>query len=94
MIRGLWRALPGPAALREIFAALKPGGFLLVSEVIADPHYQPLARVKELAARSGLQPGATFGSRWAYSIVLERPTGVSITGAAMPAGKRSSDPAG
>jgi SAM-dependent methyltransferase len=83
-----------PAAMQEIYAALKPGGFLLVDEVRGDPHYQPLTRVKELAVRCGLQPGATFGSRWAYSIVLERPPGVSTTGAAMPAGIRSSDPAG
>lgn len=81
------------AAMQEICAALKPGGFLLVDEVRGDPHFQPLARVKELAIRCGLQPGATFGSRWAYSIVLERPTGASTSGAAMPAGRWSSDPA-
>ncbi len=65
-----------PAALREIFAALKPGGFLLVSEVMADPHYQRLAKVKELAGESGFRPGAYHGSRFQYSLVLEKPKGM------------------
>jgi 2-polyprenyl-3-methyl-5-hydroxy-6-metoxy-1,4-benzoquinol methylase len=63
-----------PAALREIFAALKPGGFLLVSEVLADPHYQTLAKVKELAGVCGFRPAAHHGSRFQYSLVLEKPS--------------------
>jgi ubiquinone/menaquinone biosynthesis C-methylase UbiE len=60
------------AALREIYASLKPGGFLLVNEVIGDPHYQSLARVKALAKEVGFQAGPVYGSRLAYSVVLER----------------------
>ncbi len=69
-----------PAALREIFAALKPGGFLLVSEVLADPHYQSPARVKELAGESGFRPGACHGSRLQYSLVLRKPADRSPSG--------------
>lgn len=62
-----------PAALREIYAALKPGGFLLVSEVLADPHYQRLATVKALAGESGFRAGVRRGSLFRYSLALEKP---------------------
>lgn len=62
-----------PRALREIFAALRPGGFLLVSEVMADPHYQSPAKVRELAAACAFRPGAFHGSRLQYSLVLQKP---------------------
>lgn len=42
-----------PAALREIHRALRPGGVLSVTEVLPDPHYQRLARVRELVAGAG-----------------------------------------
>lgn len=69
----LGEILDRPRALREIFAALRPGGFLLVSEVMADPHYQSLARVKALAGACGFRPGAVHGNRFRYSLVLEKP---------------------
>jgi 2-polyprenyl-3-methyl-5-hydroxy-6-metoxy-1,4-benzoquinol methylase len=61
------------AALREIFTALKPGGFLLVSEVLVDPHYQLLSRVKALAEECGFRPGAYQGNCFQYSLALEKP---------------------
>jgi len=61
------------AALREIHAALRPGGFLLVSEVLADPHYQSLAKVKALAQECDFRAGAYYGSRFEYAIVLDKP---------------------
>jgi SAM-dependent methyltransferase len=61
------------SALREIHAALKPGGFLLVSEVLIDPHYQSLARVEALARECGFDVGACYGGRLAYAIALEKP---------------------
>ena len=63
------------AALGEIYASLKPGGFLLINEVVGDPHYQSLAKVKTLAEDVGFRPGAVYGSRLAYSIVLEKEGG-------------------
>lgn len=68
------------AAMGEIHAALKPGGFLLVNEVIGDPHYQSLAKVKAFAEAVGFRPGAFYGSRLAFSIKLEKPGLVEMTG--------------
>ena len=63
------------AALREIYSSLKPGGFLLVNEVIGDPHYQSLAKVKALAEEAGYRPAAVYGGRMAFSFKLEKPPG-------------------
>lgn len=60
-------------ALREIHAALKPGGYLVVAEVIGDPHYQFKKKVIELAQCVGLRPGETTGGFFAYTIRLHRP---------------------
>ena len=61
------------AALREIHSALKPGGFLLVNEVIGDPHYQSLTKVTELAEAAGFRRAAVHGGRMAFSVKLEKP---------------------
>ena len=63
------------AALREIRSALKPGGFLLVNEVMADPHYQSIRTVAAFAEEAGFRAGAIYGNRFAFSIKLERPFG-------------------
>ncbi len=60
-------------ALREIHDALKPGGFLLVVEVIGDPHYQFVKKVRQLALASGLEPREMQGGWFGYSIRLYRP---------------------
>lgn len=60
-------------ALREIFRSLKPGGFLLVNEVMGDPHYQSLSRVKELATEVGFLFGEYHGNCLAFSIELVKP---------------------
>lgn len=61
------------AAMRELFAALKPGGRLSVTEVIFDPHFQRRSEVLRLAQESGFRIGAFFGNRIAYVQHLERP---------------------
>jgi len=63
------------AALKEIYASLKPGGFLLINEVIGDPHYQSLGKVRELAHQVGFRPATHYGNWMAYSIRLDRPHG-------------------
>ena len=63
------------AAMGEVHAALKPGGFLLVNEVMGDPHYQSIAKVKALAEKAGFRPGASYGGRLAFSIILEKTLG-------------------
>jgi ubiquinone/menaquinone biosynthesis C-methylase UbiE len=62
-----------PKALRQIFDALKPGGVLAVTEIIADPHFQPRARVRALASSIGFRERQCVGGRMAYSMYLERP---------------------
>jgi SAM-dependent methyltransferase len=61
------------AAMREIHAALKPGGILLVNEVMGDPHYQSVEKVETLSREAGFHPGAFYGGRLAFSIKLEKP---------------------
>jgi len=61
------------AALREIFDALKPGGVLSITEVIADPHFQRLSTVRQLAASIGFTERACFGHRLSYTLHFEKP---------------------
>ena len=66
------------AALKEIFDALKAGGLLAIAEVIADPHFQTRGTVVELARLVGFREKFCSGSRFAYSIYLEKPESPSI----------------
>jgi ubiquinone/menaquinone biosynthesis C-methylase UbiE len=61
------------AALAEIFAGLKPGGVLSVTEVVFDPHFQRQATVRQLASAAGFRDQALFGNRLAYTMHLEKP---------------------
>jgi len=62
-----------PAAMQQIFTALKPGGVLAVTEIIADPHFQSQMRVLALASAVGFREKSRIGGRLAYSLYLERP---------------------
>jgi ubiquinone/menaquinone biosynthesis C-methylase UbiE len=61
------------AALREVFSALKPGGVLAVTEVIADPHFQTRHNVLALASSAGFREKRRTGGRLSYTLYLERP---------------------
>jgi ubiquinone/menaquinone biosynthesis C-methylase UbiE len=61
------------AALKEIFAALKPGGILSVTEIVFDPHFQSRATVTRLARAAGFGEQAFFGNRIAYTLHLRKP---------------------
>lgn len=61
------------SALREIFRALRPGGVLSVTEVLPDPHYQSVSRVRELAARAGFRESAMHGGWLSYTLNLSKP---------------------
>lgn len=58
------------AALREIYAALKPGGVLSVTEILLDPHYQSRGTLQRLATAVGFQIGPYFGNPAAYTLHL------------------------
>ncbi|MBM3121087.1 MAG: class I SAM-dependent methyltransferase [Chloroflexi bacterium] len=61
------------AALREIRAALKPGGVLSLTEVFPDPHYQSRQSVRRLAEAAGFRVVEVFGSWRAFTLNLARP---------------------
>lgn len=63
------------AALHEIRHALRAGGVLSVTEVLPDPHYQALARVRALAAETGLAEQRLFEGRAGYTLNLVRDRG-------------------
>ena len=60
-------------ALQEIFRALKPGAILSVTEVIFDPHFQRRSTVKQLTETAGFRQTACFGTRFAYTMHLQKP---------------------
>ena len=62
-------------ALHEVLSALKPGGFLSITEFLPDPHYQPVGKVRRLAYAAGFRELAYFGSALGYTLNLERPPG-------------------
>jgi SAM-dependent methyltransferase len=61
------------AALKEIFSALKSGGLLAVTEIIADPHFQSRGKVLRLAGSVGFREKDFFGNRFAFTLTFEKP---------------------
>jgi ubiquinone/menaquinone biosynthesis C-methylase UbiE len=61
------------AALRELFAALKPGGMLSVTEIVFDPHFQSRRTVTRLAVAAGFRESAFFGNRIAFTLNFRKP---------------------
>ncbi|MGC9398332.1 MAG: class I SAM-dependent methyltransferase [Anaerolineae bacterium] len=61
------------AALRELYAALKPGGILSITEVIFDPHFQGRESVRRLLETVGFREKAFLGKRLAYTMHVEKP---------------------
>jgi len=61
------------AALKEIYECLKPGGFLFVTEIIFDPHYQRRGKVLQLAQLAGFREKDWFGNSLAYTVNLGKP---------------------
>lgn len=59
-------------ALTKIFAALKPGGVLSITEVIADPHFQSRAHVVGLAEPIGFREVRRTGGAVSYTLSLEK----------------------
>ena len=63
------------AALSEIRFSLKPGGFLSITEVLPDPHYQSPRRIAALADQAGLRFRNKFGNPLIFTVNFERPLG-------------------
>lgn len=60
--------IPDPtAALEEVYRALRAGGVLSVTEVLPDPHYQSVDRVRRLGAAAGFEVGELYRGRVAFS---------------------------
>jgi SAM-dependent methyltransferase len=59
-------------ALREIHRALKPGGILSITEIMADPHYQSRRAILRLGNSAGFRENAFWGNRFAFTLHLEK----------------------
>jgi ubiquinone/menaquinone biosynthesis C-methylase UbiE len=64
------------AALREIYECLRPGGVLSITEVLPDPHYQSLSRVRRLVTDSGFRELAIFQGCLSYTLNVSKPAPV------------------
>jgi ubiquinone/menaquinone biosynthesis C-methylase UbiE len=62
------------AALREIRRSLRPGGVLSVTEVLPDPHYQRVSRVRRLAGETGFRELSIIREWLSYTINFGKAT--------------------
>jgi ubiquinone/menaquinone biosynthesis C-methylase UbiE len=60
------------SALKEIYRCLKPGGFLSITEIIFDPHYQSRQIIRQLAGSVGFQEKAYYGNRFSFTLHIEK----------------------
>jgi hypothetical protein len=60
-------------ALGKLFASVKLGGVLPVTEVIFDPHFQKHEVVLRMANAAGFEEQGFFRHRFAYTLNLEKP---------------------
>jgi cyclopropane fatty-acyl-phospholipid synthase-like methyltransferase len=61
------------AALAKIAAALKPGGMLLMMEILIDPHYQTRRTVRKPANRAGLREQRCWGNLLLFTMAFVKP---------------------
>lgn len=60
-------------ALREMWHALRPGGFLAVAEHLPDPDYVSKTRLRSLCEAAGFQFLKVEGPWWSYVATFQRP---------------------
>ncbi len=63
------------AGLRELYAALEPGGVLSVTEIVGDPDYHRPATVRCEAEAAGFKLVGRFGGFPAYTLNFQKPEG-------------------
>jgi ubiquinone/menaquinone biosynthesis C-methylase UbiE len=68
------------AALRELARVLKPGGRLVVGELLGDPHYVPLRALRLRAAAVGLGFDRRLGSALGYFALFSKPAVAATAG--------------
>jgi ubiquinone/menaquinone biosynthesis C-methylase UbiE len=61
------------SALGELYAALRPGGLLSITEIFGDPDYQRPATVRGEVEAAGFRLVRRFGGFPAYTLNFERP---------------------
>ena len=61
--------------MRALYAALRCGGLLSVTEMIPDPHYQSRSTVRWLAQSAGFTYERSFGTWIAYTMNFRKTTG-------------------
>jgi ubiquinone/menaquinone biosynthesis C-methylase UbiE len=61
------------AALRELYAALRPGGVLSVTEIFGDPDYRRPVTIRREVEAAGFRLVRRFGGFPAYTLNFERP---------------------
>jgi ubiquinone/menaquinone biosynthesis C-methylase UbiE len=60
-------------AVRELYAALRPGGLLSVTEIFGDPDYRRPATVRREVEGAGFRLVRRFGGFPAYTLNFEKP---------------------
>ena len=60
-------------ALVEIYQALKPGGILSVTELIPDPHYNSISKVRALCEACKFEELESFGNWIVFTINFRKP---------------------
>jgi hypothetical protein len=65
--------IPDPRGASRIHSALKPGGLLLVKEVMGDPDYQPVRTVRALTDEAPFHTAALSGDWLSFFVTLHRP---------------------
>jgi ubiquinone/menaquinone biosynthesis C-methylase UbiE len=66
------RGLRAPA-IRELFAALKPEGYVSVAEMLDDPDYQRQSSVRDLLSSAGFDVQEPLSLRLGYRLCAVRP---------------------
>ncbi len=63
-------------ALLEIYQALKDGGILSITELIPDPHYTRLKKIRALCSEVGFEESEYFGNWAAFTVNFKKPESI------------------